>query len=210
MLFKGKTPNKFYFFMNNQPLVVCVLGKAGAGKGTQVSLIRERLSLEYLGSGEMLRERKKQGDFTGKRIADCIDNGGLVLTPVIFSLWMKELERIKNLEDVKGILFDGSPRKILEAKLLDEALLWYNWQDNFKVILIDISDEEAFARIDKRAKIEGREDDEVEALKKRLGWFKEEVTPVLDYYEKQGKLVKINGEQQVEEVYNEIIQKLEL
>ncbi|MDD3032420.1 MAG: nucleoside monophosphate kinase [Candidatus Pacebacteria bacterium] len=196
--------------MNNKPLIVCVLGKAGAGKGTQVSLIRERLGLEYLGSGEMLRARKQQADFTGKKIAECIDNGGLVLTPVIFSLWMKELERIKSIENVKGILFDGSPRKILEAKLLDEAVSWYDWDNDLKVILIDISDEEAVKRIAERAKIEGREDDEVEALKKRLGWFKDEVVPVLDYYEEKGKLVKINGEQSVEEVYSEIIQKLGL
>lgn len=196
--------------MNNQPLIVGVLGKAGAGKGTQVTLMRERLGLEYLGSGEMLRARKKQADFTGNKIAECIDNGGLVLTPVIFSLWMKELERIKSLDNLKGILFDGSPRKILEAKLLDEAVSWYNWGNNFKVILIDISDEEAFKRIAERAKIEGREDDEVEALRKRLGWYQDEVVPVLNYYEEKGNLVRINGEQSVEEVYSEIIQKLGL
>lgn len=196
--------------MNNQPLVICVLGKAGAGKGTQVALIRERLGLEYLGSGEMLRARKQQSDFTGKRIAECIDNGGLVRTPVIFSLWMKELERIKNLENIKGILFDGSPRKILEAKLLDETIAWYDWDKNFKVILIDISDEEAVARIAERAKIEGREDDDMNALKLRLSWYQEEVVPVLNYYEEKGNLIKINGQQSVEDVYSEIIQKLGL
>lgn len=198
--------------MNNQknPFVLCVLGKAGAGKGTQVDLLRERLDLNYIGSGELLRSRKKEDDFTGKKIANCIDKGGLVLTPVVFFLWMKELEKIKKLENKKGILIDGSPRKILEAYLLDEAVDWYDWLNNFKVILIDISDEESQKRIKERAKIEGREDDDMNGLKARLDWYKEEVMPVIDYYEKKGRLVRINGEQSIENVYNEIIQKLEL
>lgn len=198
--------------MNNQekPLVLCVLGKAGAGKGTQVNLLRERLNLNYIGSGELLRNRKQESDFTGKKIAECIDKGGLVPTPVIFSLWMRELERIRKLEKNNGILIDGSPRKILEVHLIEEAINWYEWSDNFKIILIDISDEESFKRIKERAKIEGREDDDEDALRVRLGWFKEEVMPVINYYEERNRLIKINGEQSIEGVYNEILQKLEL
>jgi len=192
------------------PLVVALLGKAGAGKGTQVNLLKERLGLNYIGSGELLRKRKQENDFTGNKIAECIDKGGLVPSPIIFSLWMKELEKIKNLDENNGILIDGSPRKILEAYLLEEAINWYGWSDNFKVIFVEISDDESMKRISERAKIENREDDEDEALKARLSWFQDEVMPVVKFYEENGRLIRINGEQSVEEVYNEITQKLGL
>lgn len=192
------------------PIVICVLGKAGAGKGTQVNLLKERLGLNYIGSGELLRRRKEIKDFTGKKIADVIDKGGLVASPVIFALWMAELEKIRNLEKNNGILIDGSPRKILEAHLIEEAVNWYGWSDNFKIMIIDISDEEAVARLLKRAKIEGRADDTEEGIRKRLGWYKDEVEPVIEFFEKKGSVVKINGEQSVEDVYNEIIQRLKL
>ncbi|MGI6340945.1 MAG: adenylate kinase family protein [Minisyncoccales bacterium] len=192
------------------PIVICVLGKAGAGKGTQVNLLKERLGLSYIGSGELLRKRKEIKDFTGKKIADVIDKGGLVPSPVIFALWMAELEKIRNLEKNNGILIDGSPRKILEAHLIEEAVNWYGWSDNFKIMIIDISDEEAVARLLKRAEIEGRADDTEEGIRKRLGWYKDEVEPVIEFFEKKGSVVKINGEQSVEDVYNEIIQRLKL
>ncbi|MDD2796460.1 MAG: nucleoside monophosphate kinase [Candidatus Pacebacteria bacterium] len=196
--------------MDKKPVVVCVLGKAGSGKGTQVNLLKERLNLNYIGSGELLRNRKLKNDFTGEKIASVIDKGGLVLTPVIFALWMQELEKLKNLENLNGILIDGSPRKILEARLIEEAMLWYDWKDNFKVILIDIPDEEVFKRLLKRAEIEGREDDTKEGIMERLKWYEIEVVPVIEFFKEKGLLIEINGNQEVEAVYNEIIEKLNL
>jgi adenylate kinase len=184
--------------------------KGWCWKGYTGKFIKRKINLNYIGSGELLRNRKQESDFTGKKIAECIDKGGLVPTPVIFSLWMRELERIRKLEKNNGILIDGSPRKILEVHLIEEAINWYEWSDNFKIILIDISDEESLKRIKERAKIEGREDDDEDALRVRLGWFKEEVMPVINYYEERNRLIKINGEQSIEGVYNEILQKLEL
>lgn len=196
--------------MDKKPLVVCVLGKAGSGKGTQVNLLKERLNLNYIGSGELLRNRKLKNDFTGKKIASVIDKGGMSPSTIVFSLWISELEKFKNLENINGILIDGSPRKILEAYLINEAIEWYEWKENFKVILIDISDEEVFKRLAKRAEIEGREDDTRAGVEKRLAWYKKEVLEVIEFYKKKGLLIKINGEQEVEAVYNEIIEKLNL
>ncbi|MFA7141791.1 MAG: nucleoside monophosphate kinase [Candidatus Paceibacterota bacterium] len=195
---------------SKKPPVICVLGKAGSGKGTQVNLLKERLHLNYIGSGELLRKRKQANDFTGKKIADVIDKGGLVLTPVIFALWMSELEKLKNLENLNGILIDGSPRKILEAHLINQAIEWYEWQENFKVILINVPDEEVFKRLTKRAEIEGREDDTRAGVEKRLAWYKEEVLEVVEFYKKKGLLIEVNGNQEIEAVYNEIIEKLNL
>ncbi len=217
---------------SSKPLVVVFLGKSGAGKGTQVDLFTERMGFDFIGSGDLLRQRKKVNDYTGNNISHVVDNGGLIATPVVFHLWMSEFERLKAKEEqLKGIVIDGSPRKIREAYLMTEALEWYEWNDNFKVILIDVSDEEVISRIANRRicadcneivpyigelkrlthcpkcngeLIKRAEDSEVESVKKRLEWFQEEVGPVIEFYKEKGKLVTINGNQPIEDVYNSI------
>ncbi len=220
--------------MQENPSIIIFLGKSGCGKGTQVELLRKKTGLDYLGSGELLRERKKIDDFTGRKISQVIDNGGIVATPVIFHLWMEKFEELKNKPDFKGVILDGSPRKIKEAYLLEEALEWFEWGKNIKVLLIDISDEEVIRRINKRRICgqckeiltfeEGMEkcpkcgskelfkrlDDEIEGVEKRLAWFKEEVGPVIDYYKEQGDLLVINGEQSIEKVFEDVLQALNI
>lgn len=198
--------------MNNQenPLVISIIGKSGAGKGTQVKLLQEKLGLDYVGSGDLLRKRKNINDFTGNKIASTIDNGGLAPSSIVFKLCIDEFEKIKNKGTINGIIIDGAPRKILEAKMMEEAMSWYEWSSNYKVIVIDISDDEAINRLLKRAEIEGRSDDTEEGIRKRLMWYKEEVEPVVSFFEDNGKLIVINGEQSIENVYDEILQKLEL
>ena len=222
---------------SSKPLVLVFLGKSGAGKGTQLDMFKDRMGFDFIGSGDLLRARKKDEDFTGKKIASVIDNGGLIETPVVFSLWMSEFERLKDKElELKGIVIDGSPRKIREAYLMDEALSWYEWNDNFKVILIDVSNEEVLSRIANRRickqcgeivpyvgdlkrltncpecggeLIKRPEDSEQESVKKRLEWFDLEVGPVIDFYKEKNKLVVINGNQAIEDVYSDILRAIE-
>jgi len=221
--------------MEKSPLILILLGKSGSGKGTQVDLLKDKLNLDFLGTGALLRERKKAGDFSANKIADVIDNGGIVPPPVVFKLWMDKFEGFKNKGDAfNGVILDGSPRKILEAKLMDDALGWFEWNKRVKIMLIDISDEEAINRIAKRkicpkcgaiAIVSGtsdsdicpscgetlitRPDDTIEGTKKRLEWFREEVSETVEYYESMGRLVKINGEQSVEGVFNDIMKEIE-
>lgn len=222
--------------MEKKPLIIVLLGKSGSGKGTQVNLLAERYGLKKISSGEMLRNRKKQDDFTGKKLRAVLDSGGIAETCVIFKLWMDKLEEYKSDENLKGIIFDGSPRKIMEARSMDEALAWYEWNENVKIILIDISDEEIMKRVACRrvcgngacnyiptpeqvkvmescpacgAKLENRPEDTIEGTQKRLAWFKEEVEPVLDYYSKSDRLITINGEQPIEKVFEDIVKAIE-
>jgi len=186
------------------PLIIIFLGRSGSGKGTQAKLLEKKLKLELISSGDLLRNRKQENDFTGNKIASVIDKGGIVLTPVIFKLWLDKFEILKKKKSFKGFIFEGSPRKILEAFLLNETLEWFEWGENIKIILIDISPKEAIARLLKR----GREDDTILGIKKRLKWFKTNVWPVINFYKKTKKLIKINGEQSVENVFNDILKKL--
>jgi len=214
-----------------KPLIVIFLGRPGSGKGTQAKLLGKKFGLDYIGSGDLVRSRKLKGDFTGKTIAKIMDKGGLIPTPIIFKLWLDNLEDLKKKKNLKGFVVDGSPRKILEAYLIDEVLEWYGWQKDVKIVLIDISKKEAFHRLTKRRqckkcgrlipwvgdfkklkkcdKCSGslviRIDDDIQAIKKRFQEFEKETKPVINYYKKQKKLIKINGEQGIEDVFEDIL-----
>lgn len=222
--------------MNKSPLVIILLGKSGSGKGTQVNLLKDKLSLDFVGTGALLRDRKKIADFSGKKIAEVIDTGGIVPAPVVFKLWMDVFEQFRNKEGFNGMILDGSPRKLKEAWLMDDALAWFEWDKNVKIILIDISDEEAILRITKRkvcskcgdiviftkesedtavsicnkcgGHLVRRPEDTIEGTKKRLEWFKEEVGETIKHYEDQGRLIKIKGEQEIEDVFKDILKAI--
>lgn len=213
------------------PLIIILLGKSGCGKGTQAELLRKKFGLDYIGSGDLLRARGKKKDFTGKKITEVIVKGGLIPTPAILKLWLDKVEELKNKKNLKGFVMDGNPRKILEAYLIDEALEWYGWDKNVKIILVDISDKEAIWRLTKRricreckeiipfvgnfktvkkcpkcgGELDQRADDTVGSAKKRLAWFKKDVWPIVNYYRKNSRLIKINGEQPIEKVFEDIL-----
>jgi len=214
--------------------IIILLGAPGAGKGTQAKLLQKEFDLNYIGSGDLLRARKKLGDFTGAKIGQEIDKGKRVPTPVIFKLWMDKFEEFKKAPKFKGILIDGSPRTTLEADMIEQALEWYEWTKNKSVILIDISTKEVIQRLTKRrmceqcgriipfvgefktikecdkcgGKLITRADDDEKGVKKRLDWFQTEVKPAINYYEKRGELIKINGEQSIEDVFKDVLKVL--
>jgi len=121
-----------------------------------------------------------------------------------------------------------------EAEFFNEALSWYGWDDNVRVIYINISEKESFDRLTKRrmckkcgniipwigefknmercnkcnGQLMERNDDKPAAIEKRMEEFRYEVLPVLNIYRKQGRLIEVNGEQSIEKVFKEICDKL--
>jgi len=217
-----------------KPLIIIILGAQGSGKGTQTKFLMEKFGLEYIGSGDLLRARRKKKDFTGIKTGQVIDAGIRIHTPVIFKLWMDKMEEFKNKPRFKGLIMDGSPRTVMEAEMFELALDWYGWHKNKKVIYIDISLKEAIWRLTKRrmckkcgrimpfvgefrkmkrcdkcgGELYTRKDDNEKAIRKRLGWYQKEVMPVINYYKKRGELIKINGEQPIEKVFKDILKAL--
>lgn len=217
-----------------KPLIILLFGKSGSGKGTQADLLVKKFKLAYVGSGDLLRARKAQKDFTGRKIIQVLKKGGLISTPVIFSLWIKVVEKLKNKKNLPGFIIDGSPRKLFEAYLIDELLQWYEWEKNLKLILIDVSDQVARQRLVTRGQckkckeiisligqgikqkrcpkcggqIQKRPDDQASSVKNRLQWFKTDVQPIIDYYRQTGRLIKINGEQSVAAVFKDVLKAL--
>lgn len=186
-------------------LFISILGRPGSGKGTQAELLGKQFSLKHISTGELLRKRAEQDDMVGRVIRDTLEKGKIIPTPITFMLWMPELDALLNKSDEwRGVLFDGSPRKLHEAEMLDDVFELYGWQKQFYVLNIIISEEEAMRRLLKR----GRSDDEEQDIRERLDWFKTLVEPVLERYRAKGNLVDINGEQSVEAVQKEILSKL--
>ncbi len=183
---------------------ISLLGKPGSGKGTQAELLEKKFPFEHISTGELLRERARKHDFIAKRLREIMETGGLVPTPSVFQLWMPRLEHLRKQKKFRGLVFDGSPRKLYEAQMLDELLQLYDWDKNFKILHLVISDKEALKRLLKR----GRSDDDKKDVLYRLRVFKKEVLPALAYYRKKGEVVEINGEQSIENVHKEILRKL--
>lgn len=184
---------------------IILLGKSGSGKGTQAALLIKEFGLKHLSTGSLLRKRCEKKDFLGKKLKNIMVTGGLVPTPLVFHLWLHELESFRKDKKSKGVILEGSPRKFYEAWMLKEALDFYEWGNEVRVFHIAISDTEALKRLLKRGRAI---DDQTKAIKNRLSWFKKEVVPVISFYRKQGVLFDINGEQSPERVYEDIRKKL--
>ncbi|MBI2463312.1 MAG: nucleoside monophosphate kinase [Candidatus Spechtbacteria bacterium] len=214
------------------PRIVILLGRSGAGKGTQAKLLQEKYGLTYMGSGDLLRERATHDDFSGKKIHTVLASGGFSPTIFIAKLWMDKFEEFKQLENFKGVLFDGSPRKLLEAQLIDQAIAWYEWEGDQRVFLLDIPRDVAYQRlIDRRIckacsfvtsihetpdtscptchnSLDIRFDDKPDLINSRLDLFESEVEPVVEYYEKNNRLTRINGVGEISEIFESICKYL--
>lgn len=181
-----------------------ILGRAGSGKGTQAELLGQIFPFKHISTGKLLRDRAEKNDFLGKKIAEIMEAGGLIPTPITFMLWMPEFEKLAQQSDFQGLLFDGSPRKLHEAEMLDDSLKLYGWSEHMRVLNIVISEEEAVRRLLLRA----RSDDDESSIRARLAWFTTHVEPTLEHYRKKGLLVDVNGEQPAEDVHRDILLKL--
>jgi len=184
--------------------IISIIGRAGAGKGTQAKLLQKKTGFVLIGTGDLLRKRAQKKDAVGKAVKRILGQGGLIPTPIVFALWMPVLEKIKNEGITKGIIFDGAPRKVYEAQMLDEVFEMFGWQGRFRVCYVDISKKEVMRRLLLRRRV----DDHLPEIQGRLAYFEKVVKPMLRYYSKKKMLVEVNGEQSVENVQQDIVKKL--
>lgn len=187
-----------------KPYVLVILGRPGSGKGTQADLLEKKFKFEHLSTGQLLRSRMKKKDLVARIIKKTIGTGHLVPTPIVFQLWMPRLERFRLNRRLKGVLFDGSPRMLYEARMLDETMEFYGWKNNVAALNIIVSPKEAMKRLLKR----GRHDDQKDDIANRLEWFRTEVMPVLRFFQKKGVRIDIDGERSVQKIHEDILRKL--
>jgi len=188
---------------HNKPLNFIFIGRSGSGKGTQAGFLLEKLpNLAIISTGDFMRDLATKDTDTGKRIEAILNRGGLPFDEMATALWMNKIAY--TVKENQGILCDGFPRRLDEAKDLDNFLEWLERKESTKVLLIDVSEEEATKRLMKRA----RYDDGKNKIKNRLSWFEKRVMPAIKYYKDQGRLIHINGEQKPREVFKEILEKI--
>ncbi len=194
-----------------------LLGAPGAGKGTQAEIISAKLGIPTISTGTMLREAVANGTEVGRKAKAYMDAGGLVPDEVIIGIVK---ERVANEDCANGFILDGMPRTIPQAEALIEAGISFD-----EVISIEISDDVIEERMEGRRVCEKcgasyhihanppktagvcdscggnliiRADDAPETVKKRLKVFHEETEALKGFYEKQGNLKTVEGNQPIE------------
>lgn len=190
----------------NKSKIIILVGRSGSGKGTQGQFIKKFLEenfseneIHYLSTGEEMRRIMKQSSYTAKLSRDAMETGKL--QPMFFSayVWAKYL--MEHIHGNDNIVFDGVPRRTEEAKILDSAVKFYDWQKPV-VINLEVSENECIKRMMERK----REDDNVENFHKKMEWYKMEVEPMLQWYSESNlyTYVKIHGEDSVENISKHI------
>jgi len=194
-------------FDNSRITVIYVLGGPGAGKGTQCGKLVEDFGFCHLSAGDLLRaEQQREGSNYGDLIRTCIREGNIVPMEVTVKLLenamdtaLKEGMPGEGWANGKGrFLIDGFPRKMDQALKFDEEVCLSSI-----VIFFQTTEEVMLKRLLKRGETSGREDDNVESIKKRFYTYKDQTMPVIEYYAKQGKVAEIDSTASVDVVHKE-------
>ena len=169
---------------------IVLFGPPGAGKGTQAKLICEKYFLNHLSTGDLLRKESSKETSLGIQIKNTINDGKLVSNETTIELIKQFIDENKNKK--KGFLFDGFPRNKKQAELLDHLMVSIN-EKILCVILLNVNEDVLKERIMNRSTTEGRSDDNLETLSKRLHTYSSETEPLIEYYSSQNLVRKVLG-----------------
>jgi adenylate kinase len=188
-------------------LNLVLFGPPGAGKGTQAKVLVETRGLPQLSTGEMLRAAVKAGTPLGKKVDTLLTRGELVPDDVVIDIIA---QRYDQPDCAGGAVFDGFPRTIAQAEALD-AMLAARAKKIDAVLELRVNDKVLLERVERRIKEGGilRSDDTPDTLKHRLSVYYANTAPLLDYYNKQGKVVTIDGMAPIPEVTRKIAATLD-
>ena len=183
-------------------LNLVIFGGPGSGKGTQSDRLIEKYGLHHISTGEVLRNHIASGDELGKIADGYISQGHLIpdelMIRVLENLLDSHPEKVKN-----GVIFDGFPRTIEQAKALKE-MLGRRGTRIHAVLGLEVPDEELSARMINRGKQTGRADDNEDTIKERLSVYHNQTAPLREYYMDEGKYHAIDGQGTIEDVFTRI------
>ncbi len=212
---------------------IVLLGPPGAGKGTQASIIAQRKGVAHVASGDLFRKHLGAGSELGKLAQTYMDKGELVPDDVTIRM---VLERIASSDARQGYVLDGFPRTMEQARALDAALAEKGEAIDVAP-LVEVDVEELVRRLAGRwvcgscqapyhmvsnppanegrcdacnGELRQRDDDRPEVVRTRLETYERQTAPLISYYDEQNKVVRVNGDQDVERVTADLEQAVGL
>lgn len=191
-------------FSPDEAKVIFVLGGPGAGKGTQCSRLVQNKGFVHLSAGDLLREeQKREGSQYGELIGLCIKDGKIVPQEVTVALLENAIK--KNVDNgQRKFLIDGFPRKMDQALTFELKVAKASF-----ILFFECPEDVMLKRLLERGKTSGRADDNIESIKKRFATFIDTSMPVVDYFDKQGRVVKVRCDSPVEDVYKHVLQAID-
>jgi len=209
-----------------------LIGPQGSGKGTQAELLVKKLGLIYFSPGEVLRDLVKKSTSLGREVDEVMNKQGKLIPDDLMTKVLKDYFASRDLS--RGTLFDGYPRSLYQAKLLEKWLAQKGLKID-KVICLLISRRESIRRLSSRlicpkceavfntltkpprkdklcdfcqASLIRRADDQPAAIEKRLAIYEQETAPVVNFYKEKGVLAEISGERPIKVIFEDILRKL--
>lgn len=182
-------------------MIGIIFGPPGSGKGTQAAKLELELRINHLSTGDILRAEVADGTPLGKKAGRIMAAGELVPDDLIVDIVRG---RLPEAEEGVGVLFDGFPRTVAQARALDAMLSEEGHRVNF-VISLNVPRDVLVDRLLHRARVEGRRDDTREAIAERMREYQGRTAAVLDYYRQRGlPIVEIDGVGSPEQVFERI------
>ncbi|BHF72250.1 Adenylate kinase isoenzyme 1 [Sparganum proliferum] len=185
----------------NNAKVIFVLGGPGSGKGTQCENIVKKYGFNHLSSGDLLRAEVASGSPRGKELKAIMEKGELVSLDVVLQLIKDAM--IKLVDKNCHFLIDGYPRELEQGTRFENEIC-----QCLCVLVFDVSEEVMRQRLLKRGESSGRADDNAETIINRLKTFNELTKPVIEHYDKQKKVIKIDASPSIEEVFKTVQEEL--
>lgn len=181
---------------------IVLLGAPGSGKGTQGEKLVAHFGIPKISTGDALRAAVSAGTELGKKAKATMDAGQLVANEIVIGIVE---ERLGQADARKGFILDGFPRNTAQAEVLDAMLARLGQPAIDKAVHLAVSDDEIIKRLLDRAHKEGRADDKEDVIRHRISVYNAETHPLLDYYEKQNKLVTVQGVGSLDEIFQRIV-----
>lgn len=182
-------------------LNLVIFGAPGSGKGTQSERLIEEYGLHHISTGEVLRDHIARGTELGKIADSYISKGQLIPDELMIDILSHILDEEPAAQ--KGVIFDGFPRTINQAKALNKMLASRGSKVH-AVVGLEVDDGELVDRLIKRGQQSGRADDNLDTIKQRLHVYHNQTQPLMDFYKNEGKYHSIHGSGAIDSIFDSI------